>query len=105
MPTAPILINRGTGSAADKHRPLTTVVLDAHALGIRQIEDAPIPRYIPLPREVEPGDCFEIVLANRFPVLLPLDRANPSLLPGLQLMVHDTVGDQGQIAEASLLNG
>lgn len=105
MPTAPILINRPHANAADKHRPLTTVVLDVHALGIRQIEDAPIPRYIPLPREVEPGDCFEIVLANRFPVLLPLDRANPSLLPGPQLMVHDTVGDQGQIAEASLLNG
>lgn len=105
MTTAPILINRGAGSAADKHRPLITVVLDLHALGIRQFEDAPIPRYIPLPREVEPGDCFEIVLANGCPVLIPLDRANPPLLPGPCILVADTVGDQGQIAEASLLNG
>lgn len=103
MTTAPILINRGVGSAANKHRPLTTVVLDMHALGIRLVEGAPVPRYVPVP-QAEPGDCFEIVLANGCPVLIPLDRANPPLLPGPRLMVHDTAGDQGQIAEASLLN-
>ncbi len=103
MTTAPIFVNRGNIDVEDKHRPLSLVVLDLHWLGIFELECVPTPRFVPMP-EAEPGDCFEIVLVNNYPMLAPLDEARPSLLPGPRVMIHDTAGDQGEIAAASLLS-
>ncbi|SFU98433.1 hypothetical protein [Halomonas korlensis] len=103
MATAPIFFNYGNIDVEDKHRPLSLVVLDLHCLGIFELEGVPTPRYIPMP-QAEPGDCFEILLVNNYPMLAPLDEARPSLLPGPSVMIHDSAGDQGEIAAASLLD-
>lgn len=77
--------------------------MDLHTLGITELEGTPVPRLITIP-PTEPGECFEIVLANGHPMLVPLDEAIPSLLSAPRLIICDSAGEHGKITAAALLD-
>lgn len=101
MPTVPIYITQPEQNAAAKYRSITLIMLDMHALGIRELDGVAIPQLLALPK-CEPGDCFEVVLVKDHAELVPIDVRAPSLLNAPKLLICDTDGHQGEIAAATI---
>lgn len=98
MPSAPITMTRAGDDPAGKIRPITHTRLDLHALGLRDLDGVPLPRYV----AVEPGALLELVLVADRVILAELDPLAPTLLSGPVLLVSDSAGADGEVAVATL---
>lgn len=104
MATVPIFITAPPANPQAKSRPSVSTLLDLHALGITHLDGHRIQRHAHVP-PTEPGAWLEVVVSFGQAILIEHDPTSPSLLPGPVLLICDSAGVNGEVAEASLLPG
>ncbi|RCV90502.1 hypothetical protein [Billgrantia montanilacus] len=97
----PIYITKPAFDPQEKSRPASSVWLDLHALGVTELDGQPIGQYAALPA-VEPGISLQVVHNGSCAMLIPMQGV--SLLPAPVVLICDTAGELGQVADAVLIS-
>ncbi|MEA3250546.1 MAG: hypothetical protein U9Q35_03045 [Pseudomonadota bacterium] len=103
MPTAPIFLSQPKQDASLKHRLAGSLYFDLHALGIQQIDGAPVQQFVSLPPRTEPGAIYRVVTLNGWAMLEEDEGGNLPLIPVPLVMVCDSAGDQGELGLIALV--